>query len=512
MGVPYLFAALRKQYTECVSIECDSKCDSLFLDWNGVIHVACRSVVDECNTRQLRLDTKDLECRMLDRIVQELRRIIGVAQPTRLLFVSIDGVAPIGKISHQRKRRYKSIKDKQEMQLLNEKFNMPAPCCTWDSNAITPGTVFMSKVGDAIRQELQSVYSRHTSLKIIFSDAMEQGEGEQKIIRYMRKQNDLGTCWIHGLDADFIFLSLLTHNQRIFMWRDDPDKACFLNIDKLRKNICNELGQENYSSFSIINDFVALCVLLGNDFLPGLFCLPIFPNGFQILVSTYKKVLDNSKTHLIIDGKLQMQFLINVFRSLAMIEALNITKRGISWITYRPVQSGTDYDVAFFNYERNLPRPARDRINPRGPRWQERYYKCMSFQRHDIASIVKDYLTGMQWVVDYYIGDDDKIAWGWHYIHDVAPLVEDLIRFGSEYTFQPFVQHRPVKPIVQLLLVLPPQSDHLISNKYKSILKHLKRPMHVSENIMYKDKRHEGVPRLPIMNVGYIIKLVQQIR
>lgn len=46
-------------------------------------------------------------------------------------------------------------------------------------------------------------------MNVNYSSYLEDGEGEHKIINFIKKFGDK-TCMIFGLDADLIFLSLLT--------------------------------------------------------------------------------------------------------------------------------------------------------------------------------------------------------------------------------------------------------------------------------------------------------------
>tara|TARA_B100000780_G_scaffold135102_1_gene94643 strand:- start:442 stop:657 length:216 start_codon:yes stop_codon:yes gene_type:complete len=50
----------------------------------------------------------------------------------------------------------------------------------WDTNAITPGTTFMNKLND----ELHKVYDSHKN--VVLSDSCEPGEGEHKILQYLK--------------------------------------------------------------------------------------------------------------------------------------------------------------------------------------------------------------------------------------------------------------------------------------------------------------------------------------
>ena len=90
------------------------------------------------------------------------------------VFLAIDGVAPRAKLNQQRSRRFRSAKDRLEAmkQEKNKTGIVTDEEAMFDSNCITPGTDFMTRVSKTIhyfiRKKLkEDVAWRH--LKIIFS-------------------------------------------------------------------------------------------------------------------------------------------------------------------------------------------------------------------------------------------------------------------------------------------------------------------------------------------------------
>jgi 5'-3' exoribonuclease 2 len=91
---------------------------------------------------------------------------------------------------------------------------------SFDSNVITPGTTFLSGVADAIRSYVRDRLASHRlwkNLTVIFSDANCPGEGEHKIMEFIRQERASATydpnqthC-IYGADADLIMLGLAAH-------------------------------------------------------------------------------------------------------------------------------------------------------------------------------------------------------------------------------------------------------------------------------------------------------------
>lgn len=109
-------------------------------------------------------------------------------------------------MNQQRSRRFRAAKDakdkKEEILSVRERLSkegvpLPPPRTEeehFDSNCITPGTPFMDRLAVALRSYVQERLKNNPAwknLEIILSDANVPGEGEHKIMDYIRKQRAL---------------------------------------------------------------------------------------------------------------------------------------------------------------------------------------------------------------------------------------------------------------------------------------------------------------------------------
>ena len=125
MGVPGFFASLYSKYknTNFVFSKLDlvgeknsqisfdiGSIDELYLDTNCLIHPVCFRVEAE-NESLITTNLGRLEDKMIKEVILYIEHIIKYINPSKLVYIAIDGVAPMAKIKHQRLRRFKSVLD-----------------------------------------------------------------------------------------------------------------------------------------------------------------------------------------------------------------------------------------------------------------------------------------------------------------------------------------------------------------------------------------------------------------
>ena len=100
----------------------------------------------------------------------------------------------------------------------------------FDSNAISPGTKFMFELNRQLEFFVQyklNTDSLYQKLEVVLSDSSVPGEGEHKMMDYIRQAKTLPEydpntrhCF-YGADADLIMLSLLTHEPNFMIIREE---------------------------------------------------------------------------------------------------------------------------------------------------------------------------------------------------------------------------------------------------------------------------------------------------
>lgn len=167
--------------------------DNLYIDMNGLIHPCSHPEDREAPTS---------EAEMYVNVTKYVDRLFAAIRPRRLLFLAIDGVAPRAKMNQQRARRFRAAQEAAERQeALNQVLEEMAELglngpdkgggAPWDSNVITPGTEFMDRLSVYLRFYIIDRMNRDPAwraIKVVLSDASEPGEGEHKIMKFVRSE------------------------------------------------------------------------------------------------------------------------------------------------------------------------------------------------------------------------------------------------------------------------------------------------------------------------------------
>ena len=271
---------------------------------------------------------------------------MNVCVPQKSLFIGIDGVVPIAKMNLQRLRRFKSPVLKEWDNEIKKKFNIFKEEL-FDTNQITPGTDFMKELGKNIKDSLMNGKLKlKKNVKAYFSDSNIPGEGEHKVMEHIRKSDidkEDNIC-VYGLDADLIMLTLIQENNNMYLLRenthinsvDETIKFLYVSIYDLKVNLFSEINSNFINNFdktyvmqNIVNDYVFLCFLLGNDFLHSLPSLKINTGGIDFILKIYCNILKKIDNQLVLKSKsgifsINHKFLLNIFKHLSNSEESNL--------------------------------------------------------------------------------------------------------------------------------------------------------------------------------------------
>ncbi|KAH9434520.1 5'-3' exoribonuclease 2 [Pyricularia oryzae] len=364
--------------------------DNLYLDMNGIVH--------PCAHPEDRPAPQDEEEMMLE-IFKYTDRVFNMVRPRKVLMIAVDGVAPRAKMNQQRSRRFRSAQEAKEkaedklelLKLLKQQKGGDVSAETlesvtkkaFDTNSITPGTPFMDILAGSLRY--WCAYKLNTdpgwaNVKIIISDATVPGEGEHKIMDFVRSQrsspdHDPNTRHvIYGLDADLIMLGLATHEPHFRVLREDVFfqqgkprlcKLCgqkghdaqqckgevkkkegefdekqnaeplkpfiWLHVAILREYLNVELYVPDlpfrFDLERAVDDWIFLCCFVGNDFLPHLPALEIRENGIITLTSIWKQNLPRMGGYVTKDGHIDLERVQYIMDGLAKQEDSIFRKR-----------------------------------------------------------------------------------------------------------------------------------------------------------------------------------------
>ncbi|KAM4042735.1 5'-3' exoribonuclease 2 [Anomaloglossus baeobatrachus] len=406
MGVPAFFRWLSRKYPsivvhcveekpkECngIKIPTDTskpnpnevEFDNLYLDMNGIIH-PCTHPEDKPAPKN--------EDEMMVAIFEYIDRLFNIVRPRRLLYMAIDGVAPRAKMNQQRSRRFRA--SKEGVELTDEKSRIREEVISrggylppeevkerFDSNCITPGTEFMDNLAKCLRYYIADRLNTDPgwkNLTVILSDASAPGEGEHKIMDYIRRQraqphHDPNThhC-LCGADADLIMLGLATHEPNFTIIREEfkpnqpkPCALCgqfghelkecqgiarekkgehdefagppgseqefiFIRLSVLREYLEKELVMSNlpfkYDFERSIDDWVFMCFFVGNDFLPHLPSLEIREGAIDRLVKIYKDVVQKTGGYLTESGFVNLERVQMIMLAVGEVEDSIFKKR-----------------------------------------------------------------------------------------------------------------------------------------------------------------------------------------
>ena len=464
MGVKQFYLWYSRKFADCLSKQPQYPIDNLALDLNGLFHPVAQKVYQYGNyappmqflTRPVRPKAM---IHLFRSITDKIEYCRQVCRPRKRLILCVDGVAGMGKMNQQRQRRFRTAKS---METTEQTFN---------PNAFTPGTKLMDHLTKYIDWYLRMMITYHPewkNLEIIFSNEKVPGEGEHKIMQYIKKYGTQSESYcIYGLDADLMMLGMVLPVDKVIIAREaDENVVQFVDVYTFRKEVLNIMRwssgstadpSEHFHEKDAVHDFILMCFLVGNDFLPTMPSLSIMEGGINLMMDLYRE-LGKKNGHLTrVNRNKNIDFrikpLLEFFLRLGEREKELIEKKYKGVLKFHPdplVIQNLDTDKQL-NMEKLK---------------QDYYHKNLTGV--SVTQLVSCYLDGMHWVLNYYVNSIPD--WMWFYPYLYAPFLSDFETVLQNYKSPKHELHSHVPPFLQLLVVLPSSSSDLVPTELASLM------------------------------------------
>ncbi|XP_058517369.1 5'-3' exoribonuclease 1 isoform X4 [Ochotona princeps] len=532
MGVPKFYRWISERYpclSEVVKEHQIPEFDNLYLDMNGIIHQCSHPNDDDVHFRIS-------EDKIFTDIFHYLEVLFRIIKPRKVFFMAVDGVAPRAKMNQQRGRRFRSAKEAEEkIKKAIEKGETLPTEARFDSNCITPGTEFMARLHEHLKYFVNMKISTDKSwqgVTIYFSGHETPGEGEHKIMEFIRSEkakpdHDPNTrhC-LYGLDADLIMLGLTSHEAHFSLLREEvrfggkktqrvcaPEETTFhlLHLSLMREYIDYEFSALKkkitfkYDIERIIDDWILMGFLVGNDFIPHLPHLHINHDALPLLYGTYITILPELGGYINESGHLNLprfeKYLVKlsdfdrehfseVFVDLKWFEskvgnkylneAAGIAAEEAKNFKEKKKLKGQENSLCWAALDKNEVITCKDNLEDETEdddlfETEFRQYKRTYYMTKMGVDVVSDdfladqaacYVQAIQWILHYYYHGVQ--SWSWYYPYHYAPFLSDIRNISSLKIH--FELGKPFKPFEQLLAVLPAASKNLLPACYQHLM------------------------------------------
>lgn len=402
---------------------------------------------------------------------------------------------------------------------------------------------------------------------------------------------------IYGLDADLIMLSLCNPNS-IVLLRESPEyfdkndastqitsEYIYFHMDaykdRLVENIngyINELVEKENKADDIsdvdsdqtndedvsgpsevvdpqdpkeqqmtrqgfLYDYVWMCFIFGNDFLPHAFGFEINQESFEVMMRQYANQFRVMKRNFIDPKSMKLDLLAvkQWFETLFGREPDRVRKY-IDSIRYKkPYNQSTTQNKYPPAVQRELDElriePYRQRFEKKKiqvveqsfrdidnpyQNWRDVYYnwyfgiESLEVNRGFVERICQHYLYGLDWNMQYYIhGCKDQT---WYYPFRAAPSLRELVVYLSKQmpVLSPLSKQllQAYNPVEQLMLVLPISSVGLLPSPVKDVVSSIEYshyyPDKVGMDVLFKTYLYECVPYLPYLPEEVVLKVIKK--
>ncbi|OXB65007.1 hypothetical protein ASZ78_000216 [Callipepla squamata] len=501
MGVPKFYRWISERYP-CLSQVLKEhqipEFDNLYLDMNGIIHQCSHPNDDDVHFRIS-------EDKIFADIFHYLEVLFRIIKPRKVFFMAVDGVAPRAKMNQQRGRRFRSAKEAEDkIKKALEKGEILPTEARFDSNCITPGTEFMARLHEHLKYFVNMKISTDKSwqgITVYLSGHETPGEGEHKIMEFIRSEkakphHDPNTrhC-LYGLDADLIMLGLTTHEAHFALLREEvrfggkksqracaPEETTFhlLHLSLMREYIDYEFSPVkdkisfDYDIEKIIDDWILMGFLVGNDFIPHLPHLHINHDALPLLYRTYMAILPELGGYINENGHLNLKRFEKYLTRLSDFDREHFSEVfvDLKWFESKVGNK-------FLNEAAGIA-AEEARNNKQKKRKAQENSLCLAALEKNEAVTSKTALEDepedddlfetefRQYKRTYYMTKMGIEVVSEYYPYHYAPYLSDIRNIG-ELKIQ-FELGKPFMPFEQLLAVLPAASKDLLPRCYQHLM------------------------------------------
>ena len=455
MGVPGFYRWLIQRYPlvrQSLKNPSRPRINNLYIDMNGIFYHALEAT---------RLKVTVVTERYIAEVLRYLDMLVQLARPTDVLLIAVDGTAPFSKACQQRSRRFVAVRDMKSG--------------SFDRTVLSPGSVFMEDIHQALlrfieeKKKSDSVWMKPV---VMYSSTYVPGEGEAKILNYVREErlkdgwNPNKTHVIYSNDADVIFLSLQTHEPFFMILREGDssqwkreraaheakqtamkwgaDDFEYLHMSMVRQYLARDFHVEGEELERVIDDFVSIAFLIGNDFVHEFADIVIQKGGFNDVVEVYKKVLAETGEHLVVDGRYNKNFQYLFLKGVV----LKFSKGGGA----------------------SLPEDQRlQALKKKSLEWVKTKYRDVPDGELPafVQGMARSVMDAFTWVLQYYSAGCP--SWNWTYPYNYSPPLVFVLDAVKDYEPH-FELDAPFPPFLQQLLILPPQSAKWMASAFQSLM------------------------------------------
>jgi 5'-3' exonuclease len=517
MGIPGFFREIAKD-PSVLFWDPDVKTEHFFMDYNAWIYGCEAKYMSKHSNKLDKMNKVSIEKGIIEQIVKDTINVVTeIVRPSKLLYLAFDGPPPRAKIEQQRLRRYKGVEGNAYIKKLKDKYGMVNTSEYFNTTLFSPGTVFMGKLSNALQKAIKENKFKSDKndkdFKVILSDTTVVGEGEHKIIPYIKHnlKSNSDVC-IFSDDADLILLCMTLaskqHKIKILKTQSIPDEYkeggyVYLKVNDVENKLYDFIGLNGYDKVRVLYDYVFIMSLFGDDFIKRLPSLLIYKHS-KMIVYVYRDTLNKHKKHLVqikkvnnnkhqvsINNKFFMNVLIELSKkeqTSLQFEQTALKKRCGRNYTDRDGKTGYDFDIGAFDHslycqEEN---PFYDKYHndiniinyfQEKHLWKKQYYEYFFGLKNNNynsgrSKICKAYLESLRFTIDYYINSVPP-SWSYFYPYRVAPFVSDLItnlnhKMNINKINLPI--GKPCTPFQQLMLIIPPQLSNILPKEYASLM------------------------------------------